>query len=755
MDISRIFSIIALIALVAGIVGAQQPAAARGVGQPATPYRIALPLIGSGPGAPPAGATSAQLIDAAVQRGAIDADTGLIYQLFADFGDPRLPAAYRGAPAPEGAPRGAPLWDAAARYDALTPEEQRVVAPFFMPPMHMGSWWQQRFAPGAAAEGAAPQPDARPVKDSTILDTQWRSVLAPNGKVRIWWEAQRPEDEPKAVMMAEEISSVIWPALRRLMGREPHSDQGSVRSGRGGDDAFDIVMVAAGSAVKSYNFCSSDSPGYMLFNRNIQQWRDELAHELMHAFQFAFKTKVDCITEDYRWLSESTAQWVVDYIYPSDTYEHRAAAIFLGTPELPLDTVNDQERQYGAYLAWLYLSVIKRQPELIGQLWLNAQDWGPVEVVERTIPGGFAALWPQVLLYNWNLDLVNRYQLHDGMPFAPKLASTQPIAISVEGSALAEQAIPADVERLAGNYHHYVFDGDSTRLVTFYNGLTFDLGRERVDFMGRSYDTMVWGQAKRTRWEGSSVQALLKINGRWSYEDWTEKPYRAYCRDRAAERLEELVLIVGNSRWESGADPVRELDEPMTITASDTPCWRLEGSATLRSQGDNDDMTVRAAGLAFEARPVTAYNLPTSTPSNPRRFLGPLRFTPVGGDLSLSGTVVNECGGDPPAIVTGTLSGSAPVKTLAQGNATTYLDIIAFSLGGPDHRHYEGLGASDDFGALSQNCDGGPAPFPIGTWMNTFRPAARPTSPGGTLTDSYEVGPGLTSSWNLRGLRQP
>src|ERR1043165_1121730 len=66
---------------------------------------------------PPVAETSEDLIADAVQHGEIDADTALMYRVFADFGDPRLPDRFKGRVPPafdgpaaaEAVAQGAPL----------------------------------------------------------------------------------------------------------------------------------------------------------------------------------------------------------------------------------------------------------------------------------------------------------------------------------------------------------------------------------------------------------------------------------------------------------------------------------------------------------------------------------------------------------------------------------------------------------------------------------------------------------------------
>ena len=58
-------------------------------------------------------------------------------------------------------------------------------------------------------------------------------------------------------------------------------------------------------------------------------------------------------------------------------------------------------------------------------------------------------------------------------------------------------------------------------------------------------------KAQRARFK---LQALQKIDGQWrAAEDWSGESEKSYCRDKRAERIEELVLVYSNS--DAGTEP--------------------------------------------------------------------------------------------------------------------------------------------------------------------------------------------------------
>jgi hypothetical protein len=74
---------------------------------------------------------SLQLIAEAARRGEVDADTAVLYRVYAALDVEKLPPEYRGGrPLKDGTPI---LRDARARYDSLRPEIQAALRPYLFP----------------------------------------------------------------------------------------------------------------------------------------------------------------------------------------------------------------------------------------------------------------------------------------------------------------------------------------------------------------------------------------------------------------------------------------------------------------------------------------------------------------------------------------------------------------------------------------------------------------------------------------------
>ena len=85
-----------------------------------------------------AGKTPFDAIEADLVRGRINSEKALTYKLFAGFGDKRLPKRYDFAGDKPGGGLTAVAGEALARFDALSPPVQDVVAPFLVPRAYPG-----------------------------------------------------------------------------------------------------------------------------------------------------------------------------------------------------------------------------------------------------------------------------------------------------------------------------------------------------------------------------------------------------------------------------------------------------------------------------------------------------------------------------------------------------------------------------------------------------------------------------------------
>jgi hypothetical protein len=557
---------------------------------------------------PPADKSSTELIDAAVTSHTITAETGLMYEVFASFGDPRLPPEYRG----KGSPNDEILMTVAKRFGTLSARAKEALRPFFIPPMHLGSWWSRQNGVRSTGALALHDQSARrslALDDDAIVRCQdysgltfdkplfgaWGFVNTNHSPVKIWWQKRYPGDEKAARALAAEIDS-IYIKLVALMHRDPVSDNGSDELCRGGDDRLDVSLVRlpGGSSFRGqtvpFGFGCTKLPVQILFNVSSSAGMSTLAHEFFHAIQFAYAPKASC--EEYDWWVEASATWAKDYVYPDDNDEQLYSPPFFGHPSLPLETVDKSHHEYGAYLFPFYLARILKDPDLVRRIWENDEKYDSLEAIDNAVPVGFKRQWSEFARYNWLRPPVENYRTEDkfkngyGAALSDLNGNEQQsggeILVALNLSDL-ELELKGDVPHLAARYFDFVFSDETARSIDFYNG-----------FSGGDPDHL-------------KVQALVKIeNQDWTVEDWstnTSSPNENFCRDIKNERLEELVLIFSNSNFRD-----RNVTAPLggtKLTASNVGCWKWAGSIKAEGHfvdpniGFDMSETTTATGVVF------------------------------------------------------------------------------------------------------------------------------------------------------------
>ena len=509
------------------------------------------------------GPDSETLIDQAVAAGLLDNETALIYKVYAVFGDSRLPSQYLGDNAV--ALDSLVLSEVRSRWATLSPQAQAILEPFLLPPTQAGSYEQQGLS---KASGGGPLGSL----------VEWQTEDAASG-VRIWYQTRFMNDDLKAKGLAQAIDNTIYPKLMAAMDNHKWLGDGGQGNVNGGDDRLDIYLVSKlekPAVTIPYNGYKN-TPAFIFLKRDRALGDDThfglvhiLAHEMMHAVQFSFNWKE--YFDNYIWLAEATANWFMDFAYPKVNVEHRAARRFLNTPSLSLEDLTNK-RQYGSYLLPFYLTHQYGTVGFISSIWTNTEAFDSLSAIDLAIPGGFEAIWPEFVRYNWNKKPQDEEYQWDGLPYGA-YSVTDPVP-------LGTLPLPVELKHLSAQYYRLTFSDDNIRSVIFYNGLTFKLAEGEVPH--------VWPNTKKyypqvltpEEMKGIGIHALIKVAGQdWKWEDWSYELSKGFCRDAKAERLEELVLIFSNSEFDQSSPNYllkpRGLN-PLLLT-SDMGCWQWKGT---------------------------------------------------------------------------------------------------------------------------------------------------------------------------------
>ncbi|WP_434081274.1 hypothetical protein [Sanguibacter sp. Z1732] len=319
--------------------------------------------------------TTTTLVQAAVAAGQLDEPTGLMYRVWGQFNDPRLPREYRGESASHDS---AALNQAVRELDTLPAEVAEAVGPYLLRPTDPQSAFSH--SPDGAgdsqndgdnqdgedsdAEAGAEGAEARGWQQAALTWTQvnapenndpagrqcpgdWETRASDQVPIRVWICADRgagtvgAEEALEAVIgivdgtvpeMTKPVPEGMGPPKPDRPADDPHPDS---------DDKVDIYLLdagwlgperrgevsridsgAGGLAIPTRPAGRTASSGYVLIDAGVLEDHgtgpdSELArvvvHEVFHVLQFAHHDHLD-----ERWLIEGTATWAERYYLPGD-----------------------------------------------------------------------------------------------------------------------------------------------------------------------------------------------------------------------------------------------------------------------------------------------------------------------------------------------------------------------------------------------------------------------------------------------------
>lgn len=550
--------------------------------------------------------TSSDLILQALDEGLLDEESGYIYQAFATFNDPRLPEEFRGDAAGIEDPDF--LWKAKYHFEDLSEETQETLAPFLIPPMYNGSWWDLQENWLSQQEGQ--QNTARlgmpcnPVRENCplLVAQQWKYLSGEN--INVWYQTRHEsEDLARAQEVMRVIEQKAWPDLTAHMGREPLPDRGPVVAFEGPDSKMDIALVdmsPLGQTHASFFFKGcGNSPTYILINRSAgdENLGPIAVHEFMHAIQFAQKVK-DCLTLDYKTLMESTANWAVDYVYGTQKqWEHQHIYAYNDDITRSLLDETPNIRPYGAYLFPFFLT---NSGDLgaVQRTWDLAQDHSQPQVYEELVE--LEDIWPEFAAKLWNQPPFDEFRQWDQVNRQVKTGLDN-INLDLAGAQYKDTVLDPyqGLPGLSAHLFHVVFHDPMIRTAGFFNGFTFDLGFEELEHFGQ----FIKASPLSPEQPGSAqLHALAKINGEWDLmlRNWTDIPYVLFPQDLPHERTEELLLVYTNSSSDTNEE-ARHPGLPSHFWLTNMPSaspW--EGVIDLSQTVDGVTTTFKADNIRFE-----------------------------------------------------------------------------------------------------------------------------------------------------------
>jgi hypothetical protein len=507
--------------------------------------------------------TTFELINTALADGSIDDETALVYKVFSEFADPRLPAQFRGRDDPFF--EAIAVREAARRFETLTPATQVILAPFLEFP--------DLFALPAAPQQARAQ--ARTPSPATTPSTTYAHLDLVPGMVRMAWDANSPLAlEEQANALKAEFQDRIWPKLIAFLGSPQPGHQIQI-----------LLYDTPGQSEETVNL------GCTIAKIRLYQFDPWVfTHELTHALLDLNFSISACRQPEKLWMHEATATWAQHYVYPpaNQGREQDAARWFLSATEKSLSQYDRSPRghEYGAYLWFFSLAGQQNNPAIVRAIWESAAGVTSLEAIESVLQssgfGGFRSQWPKFALDNWNREAPNApYHHYYEWDRLNHKASQHDFEVRLNGAGWESLSLGYDLPLLSADYQRWDFTQDpNVRGVLFENT---DPGDD----------------------PNKSIQAIVKIkNQPWrAAEDWSNSKEKFFCRDNADEDIEEIILVIAHRGFHQSDSRIKD-DGKLSLYFSALPCSDWTGSTTNRQEqqlalGGVSIRTAEGTGLRF------------------------------------------------------------------------------------------------------------------------------------------------------------
>jgi hypothetical protein len=609
--------------------------------------------FGSGPDPipdPSGNPSSSALIATALSAGTITQEQAIVYEMYANFNDARLPANFRGDDTSviEGrAHANAMEYIAAVGKANVSPATIALLQPFFLPPHIEGSWWQLKaigqvstYSVQTASlstgtnisdvrfDGVKLLSQLTPRAHPSLVERfGWRAVEGPH--VVIWYHKDNESpDLAVATRLVHEYETTIWPVLTQLMGgRIPKSDLNILNGElnllyRDDDGRLDVYL--ADISIEGTTHCvdggTKNCPVRTLLNRNlsVRGLISVAAHEFMHALQFSYDVTASSLGA-YHTILEATAVWAQHYVYPSNHWETAYPRHYLtgGFVSKSYDDKNTPELfAYGAYVFPLFLET-KFGPSIMKHIWDATlapggmtEEMLAIEAAVKRSGSTFEETWRAFVEANWNQETLKTY-VPFGVTDLTTLESDTALALT-NGFGAAKHDVNLPHASMA--YYRVILSG-SQRSLNFVNGLTF---KHRAFDQGIGTLLYFAGLDTAQR-HGASMQVYLKVNGAWQSGavNFSTTPWFTVCRDDPAGKIEEIIFMYGNgeiTQSQPNYTALTPLLQQPGIVATDIGCRNWTGSLNMLRPTTGGQETLVIANFKMTNVLPTAAPTPGPTP---------------------------------------------------------------------------------------------------------------------------------------------
>ncbi len=523
-------------------------APAQGSATPQTstpPVNIYLPVLFSNIH----NATSAELIQSALERGEIDYFTSLLYRLYAQFGDDRLPSQMFGVSEED---LGV-FHEASKLLPTLPSEKQAQLNAFLVYPDDPSSVWSQDQVQAQGAQ-AEVQPAAAPC---------WvaHKSTAAGVNIKVWaaCDANAEADVATALGMMNDL----WGPMTALMG-QPLPDAGD--PGSGGSTDIDVYLLLpldlaprsdylrqvgsyAGAVAPMTNPGVSTSSGYMLMRRDgmaqAATFKSTLAHEFFHVLQHAHNYQVHFNQKDEEWwFTESSATWAaVNFVPENRTGIHNYFSSLFQYSLMPLnlrEKISSPRHLllYASYI-WPFFMEMELGPESIAQAWDKIALVGPDQDAadfQLDLTLSFDLNFHRFAIRNLNM------LLEQGDPVSPRYVTFDPAFPDGSAPILHPSVLSAgqvymvgdDLPRLKANYYQVLLDELSVKSVA----------------------------VRLTTGSSLDLDVLMRKNGNWTLQNFSGQTEINLCD------VEKLYIVVSNPAFATD----NHVPYSLEVEAKEDPC---------------------------------------------------------------------------------------------------------------------------------------------------------------------------------------
>jgi hypothetical protein len=453
--------------------------------------------------------TAAAAIQADVDSGKIDQNTGLLYRIEATVGAPGLPSQNASLPAGED---GAAFDLAALTLDQMPAAIHDQILPYVVRPTDKRSVFHGTGGTSsvggigvAAIDPLSGAVSAQRPGDVVCGDDGWGSVTSASIPVTVWGECGGQGRDDSDLTRALAAIEITYPDEVRLMG-DPIPDEGGPDAGgtpnidiyladrcvtREGD-CYDLSRSAAAITVPTYPFVGAEgirkSSGFIICDRiygsNSVDLESNLTHEMFHVLEDAHNVEGRVQDGHSYWMTEASAKWAEEFFVPAG----RAKWVYpwfnaYQRTDLGL-TTRDGTNEYRSFI-WPYFMEQELGAQSIGDAWKRFEGLDGWPAFNATLAGflPFKDQFRDFALRAWDTDLPGggtpdlidpRFQALDGgmprtQPDKPvKLFFKHPPALKKTDPAVK---VPETMPPLSERYAELELDDSIQQLIVDFSGL--------------------------------------------------------------------------------------------------------------------------------------------------------------------------------------------------------------------------------------------------------------------------------------------